>query len=187
MRRKDREVTDLGEKLAIIDKCDVCRLAVVDTEGTAVFKTGRPYIVPMNFGYEFITPDDSGIVIEQKGLMDFECEYVFGRLVLYFHTAKAGRLLSVLGKNNAACFEMDTSHRLVENDIACEYSFDYESIIGEGFVEFVEDEDEKKHGLDLIMERVSGKKDFEYSPQALTGTVVFKIDTDAFTAKRICH
>lgn len=30
MRRKDREITDFNEIMAIIDKCDTCRLALFD-------------------------------------------------------------------------------------------------------------------------------------------------------------
>lgn len=44
MRRKDREITDFDEIVAIMRKCDVCRIAVNDGD--------TPYIVPMNFGLE---------------------------------------------------------------------------------------------------------------------------------------
>ena len=42
MRRKDREVTDFEELIAIMKKCDVCRIALNDG--------GYPYILPLNFG-----------------------------------------------------------------------------------------------------------------------------------------
>lgn len=162
MRRKEKEVTDLSEKLSILDKCQVCRLAVIDTEKKSLFEDGTPYIVPLNFGYE----------------------YVLDRLVMYFHTATEGRLLSALKNNDSVCFELDTSHRLVENSSACAYSYGYESIIGEGTAEIVTDDREKRHGLDLIMERMTGKTGFEYSQKSLDSTVVFKVDTDDFTAKK---
>lgn len=44
MRRKDREITDFNEIMKIIDKCDTCRLALIDEE--------YPYIVPLNFGVD---------------------------------------------------------------------------------------------------------------------------------------
>ena len=44
MRRKDREITDREEILAIIRKCDVCRIALNDGD--------YPYIVPLNFGLD---------------------------------------------------------------------------------------------------------------------------------------
>lgn len=45
MRRKDRELTDRADLLAILDEADVCRIAI---------QTGKaPYIVPLNFGYSW--------------------------------------------------------------------------------------------------------------------------------------
>ena len=43
MRRKEKEITDKDELIAIIAKSKVCRLAMVDGN--------RPYIVPLSFGY----------------------------------------------------------------------------------------------------------------------------------------
>jgi uncharacterized protein len=43
MRRKEREITDIQELEAIINNCDVCRVAFADGN--------VPYIVTMNFGY----------------------------------------------------------------------------------------------------------------------------------------
>lgn len=43
MRRKDRELMDKKDLLAILDEADVCRIAI---------QAGKaPYIVPLNFGY----------------------------------------------------------------------------------------------------------------------------------------
>ena len=46
MRRKDREVKDFEVVKQIIEECDVIRIGLVDDDL-------YPYIVPMNFGYEF--------------------------------------------------------------------------------------------------------------------------------------
>ena len=45
MRRKDREVKDLNTIKEIISKCEVVRLAMCEDN--------IPYIVPLNYGYEF--------------------------------------------------------------------------------------------------------------------------------------
>lgn len=42
MRRKDREVTDLAEMTAIMDRCDAVSVA---------FAGETPYVIPMSFGY----------------------------------------------------------------------------------------------------------------------------------------
>lgn len=43
MRKKEKEITDKNEIIAIIAKAKVCRLAMIDGN--------RPYIVPLSFGY----------------------------------------------------------------------------------------------------------------------------------------
>ena len=43
MRRKDKEVADRDKIEAIINRCIVCRVAMVDNNS--------PYIVPLNFGF----------------------------------------------------------------------------------------------------------------------------------------
>ena len=44
MRRKEKEITDIKEIESIIQKSQVCRLALADA--------GLPYIVPLCFGYK---------------------------------------------------------------------------------------------------------------------------------------
>jgi uncharacterized protein len=42
MRRKDKEITDADEIMSILEKADICRIALCDRD--------RPYVFPMNFG-----------------------------------------------------------------------------------------------------------------------------------------
>jgi len=44
MRRKDKEIADIGEIEGIIKRAGICRLGLVDGD--------EPYIIPLNFGYE---------------------------------------------------------------------------------------------------------------------------------------
>ena len=69
MRRSDREITDLGEILSIINDCKVIHLAMVDD--------GEPYLLPLNFGYAC-----------EGGAFSFFC-----------HSAREGRKLDILRKN----------------------------------------------------------------------------------------
>ncbi|MDR1835746.1 MAG: pyridoxamine 5'-phosphate oxidase family protein [Fusobacteriaceae bacterium] len=155
MRRKDRQITEVGEILAILNQCKVCRLAMVD-EGT-------PYIVPLNFGYTFAE----------------------GRLVLYFHSAKSGRKIDILRKNNSAVFEVDCEHRLVEGDIACEYGFAFASVIGFGKISFLETKEEKIHGLNALMKHQTGTdREFHYEDARLMNVAVYKLAVGEFSAKR---
>ena len=154
MRRKDREVTDLGAIGRIIGDCKVLRLGMVDE--------GRPYVVPMNFGFD---------------LRD-------GVLELYCHSAPEGRKVEVLRRNPEVCFEMDCGHRLVEAEAACGYGFAYSSVIGEGTVGFIEDHEEKLRALLRIMEHQTGRSDFSIPDAALRGVLVFGVAVGSFTAKQ---
>ena len=154
MRRKDREVTDLGAIGRIIGDCKVLRLGMVDE--------GRPYVVPMNFGFD---------------LRD-------GVLELYCHSAPEGRKVEVLRRKPEVCFEMDCGHRLVEAEAACGYGFAYLSVIGEGTVGFIEDHEEKLRALLRIMEHQTGRSDFSIPDAALRGVLVFGVAVGSFTAKQ---
>jgi nitroimidazol reductase NimA-like FMN-containing flavoprotein (pyridoxamine 5'-phosphate oxidase superfamily) len=155
MRRADREITGTEDKLGIIGRCKVCRLGMA--EG------GEPYIVPLNFGYE----------------------YAEGALSLYFHSAREGRKIDMLRRNGRACFEVDGEHRLIEGDAACEYGFSYESVTGAGSVEFIEDREEKIRALNLLMRHQTGEdRDFAYQEAQLDRVAVYRLRVESFTGKR---
>ncbi|MDR1625027.1 MAG: pyridoxamine 5'-phosphate oxidase family protein [Spirochaetia bacterium] len=155
MRRKNREIESMQEKLALLAKCRVCRLAVADAD--------QPYVVPLNYGYE----------------------YAEGVLTLYFHGAAEGMKIDILKKNPRACFEIDGEGALVDGgDRACAYSYAYESLIGFGSVTFVEDPKEKARGLNILMKHMSGRDGFAYSESDLARVCVYKITATSFTGKR---
>ena len=108
MRRSDREITDLGEILSIINDCKVIHLAMVDD--------GEPYLLPLNFGYAC-----------EGGAFSFFC-----------HSAREGRKLDILRKNPIVAFEMDCRGELQSADHACGYGYYYASVIGSGTAELIE-------------------------------------------------
>jgi nitroimidazol reductase NimA-like FMN-containing flavoprotein (pyridoxamine 5'-phosphate oxidase superfamily) len=167
MRRSDREVTDINEKLGIVARSKVCRLAMLDmsggVSGSPAEKTPEPYLVPLNFGYEY------------KG----------DTLLLYFHSAPEGRKIGILKRGGPVCFEMDGGHRLIANPQGCSYSFEYESVIGKGTVEFIEDREEKIRGLNLLLRHQSGEdRDFPIGDGALERTAVFRLRAEIWSAKK---
>lgn len=111
MRRSDREIKDRNEMIHVIEKCDVCRLALNDG--------GYPYILPLNFGMRTET----------------------GQIVLYFHGANEGKKHELIAKDNRAGFEMDCSHKLVSDISGGSCSMEYESVIGRGRIEIVPEEE----------------------------------------------
>lgn len=154
MRRKDRAVTDQEEILKIISKCDICRMAMVDD--------GKPYMIPLNFGYE-MNGDE---------------------LTLVFHSAKLGRKLDALHKHPDVCFEMDCEHAMIESEFGCDYSFAFSSVIGFGKVDFVYPFEEKRVYLQLLMKHQTGRADFHFSPKSVDSVTVYKVVTKEYSAKR---
>lgn len=153
MRRKEREITDYNTMLEIVRKCDCLRLGFVDGDDA--------YIVPLNYGYE----DKDG------------------ELVIYCHGAKDGRKADLIKKNGRASFEMDTKHEFVAGYIACDYSYMYQSVIGKGSIGFVEDYEEKKHALEIIMSHYSDKKDWQFGEARINAVAVIKLNVSEWTAK----
>ena len=104
MRRKDREITDFEHLVSIMERCDVCRLGMIED--------GLAYIVPLNYGMK----------IEN------------GQIFLYFHCASEGRKLSILRKNPRVSFEMDGRHTLDMSPEKRMCTMRYESVMGVGIV-----------------------------------------------------
>lgn len=111
MRRKDREITDFNEIIKVIQKCDVCRIALNDEN--------YPYIVPMNFG------------------LDVQGNQVY----LYFHAATSGTKLDLIAKDNRASFEMDCDHTFILYEERMSCTMGYASVIGHGTIDIVPDEE----------------------------------------------
>lgn len=153
LRRKDREVKDYQEIIKIIDDCDCCRLGFVDDK--------EAYIVPLNFGYEINGSD----------------------LTLYFHSAKEGRKIDLVNKQETVAFELDCSHKLVEGKEACDYTFLYQSVMGKGSLEIVSGEEEKIHGLSAIMDHYSERKTWSFDSKLLERVNVLKLSVKEISSK----
>lgn len=123
----------------------------------AMNDSGYPYVVPLNFGY-------------RKG-------------VLYFHGAMKGKKLRLLKQDNRAAFEMDTQLEVVENEAACSWSMNYQSIIGRGRISMVNSPQEKKEALAIIMAHYADGT-FEFPDKNVSGTAVFKLTIEKITGKQ---
>ena len=155
MRRQDRQVTDFNKIVDIIDRCDCCRVGFYDAEAKQV------YIVPLNFGY---------VVKGEK-------------LTFYFHGAHEGRKIDLIKTAPNVGFEMDTNYKVNEAEEAAEYSARFQSVIGNGIVSLIEDLEEKKKGLDILMKHVSGRDGWDYPAEMLKNMSVFKLEVEEFACK----
>lgn len=128
----------------------------------ALHDTPFPYIVPLNYGY---TWDD--------------------QLVFYFHCAPEGRKLNCIRHDNHVCFEIDTGHELIQHEHACNWGMHYKSIIGNGLIEIIDNPDEKRIGLDLLMKHYMFKGEhINYDEHIFKHTVVLKMSVTEFTGKQ---
>ncbi|MGB9978897.1 pyridoxamine 5'-phosphate oxidase family protein [Methanobacterium sp.] len=152
MRRNDKEIKDKKCIEQVLKKAIVCRIALCDNN--------KPYIVPMNFG--------------------------FNDNFLYLHSAREGRKIDLIKENNNVCFEIDILTEVLSADNACSWGMKYYSVIGFGKAQFIETEDEKKNALDTIMQKYSpnSPKSFEYSKSALDKTALIKVEIESLTGKK---
>ncbi len=146
-------MTDAEKIRAIIQSCNCCRLGLLD--GNQV------YIVPLNFGYE-----------EEKR-----------KHIFYFHGAKEGRKMDLLKKNPNVGFELDTNYQLKKGFSACEYSAYFQSVIGNGRIIFLENMEDKKHGLQAIMRQNTGKGQWVFSDTMLRTVCVFRLEVTSISCK----
>jgi nitroimidazol reductase NimA-like FMN-containing flavoprotein (pyridoxamine 5'-phosphate oxidase superfamily) len=103
--------------------------------------------------------------------------------VLYFHSALKGQKLDTLRSNPNVCFEFDLIAEPKESEEPCSWSMNYQSVIGFGKAEFVEDSDEKHKALNIIMAQYS-EKQFEFPENKLKATMVIKVEIESMTGKQ---
>lgn len=152
MTRRELEVTDQEQIRKILDDSKILHLGLVDD--------GMPYIVPMNYGY----------------IMDGEM------LTIYLHGATRGYKMDVIARNPVCCFEMECEVAPFAGKIACQYGTSYYSLMGRGRVVVVEDVEEKKRAMSILMKTQTGK-DFEFNEKLVSIVSVMRIDVSEYTAK----
>lgn len=141
MRRSDRAITDPQELESVLREAAVCRMGLCDE--------GKPYVVPMNYGYR----DGS----------------------VFLHSAAEGRKIDILRRNPNVCLEFEKDVELVPAEAACSFSMKYRSVIASGKAVFLEGTEEKSFGLNAIMLQYTGRE-FVFPPQALEKIVVLRVD-----------
>jgi nitroimidazol reductase NimA-like FMN-containing flavoprotein (pyridoxamine 5'-phosphate oxidase superfamily) len=122
----------------------------------AIFDDEFPYIVPLNFGYK--------------------------ENALFIHCAKEGRKIDLLRKNNKVGFEIEDSYKIVESEVACEWTTKYRSVIGTGEVEIITDFNEKERGLDVIMQQ-HGKMENIYHKRLVDRVFILKLSIKSVSGK----
>jgi nitroimidazol reductase NimA-like FMN-containing flavoprotein (pyridoxamine 5'-phosphate oxidase superfamily) len=143
---KNRPIISKPDLEAVIRKCQTCCIAMVDPEG-------KPYVIPMNFG--------------------FAGDYI------YFHGSATGKKVDVLKNRADVCISFSTDHELryVDEEVACSWSMRYRSVLVYGKAEFVEDPEEKINILNTFMSHYTDRK-FEYNAPSIREVMVWKVKID---------
>ena len=116
-----------------------------------------PYIIPLSFGYQ----DHA----------------------LYFHGALRGRKMDLIKKNPNVCVEFDINVEALSDDEACDWSMRFQSVIAFGIAAFIDDLEEKRQALSVIMAHYSDKV-FAFPEKMVKATAVVKVDIQRITGKQ---
>ena len=152
MTKRELQITDKARILEILDTARVLHLGLCAGD--------EPYVVPMNYGY---TEED-------------------GRLVLYLHSAVRGKKLDMLRQNPKVFFELCCELTPFAGKVPCQYGLSYSSIMGRGTATVVEDVEEKKRAMTLLMKTQTGK-DFVFEDRLVSIVAVIRVDVSQYTAK----
>ena len=152
MTKRERQVTDPQQILEILDKGQVLHLGLSVND--------EPYVVPMNYGYRM---ED-------------------GKLTLYLHSAVKGKKLDMIRANPKVFFAIDCDRMPFEGDKPCQYGLVYSSVMGRGTACIVDDVEEKKRAMTMLMKTQTGK-DFTFEDRLVSIVSVIRIDVAEYTAK----
>ena len=153
MTRRERQVTDEVQIRRILDTAKVLHLGLSVND--------EPYVVPMNYG----------------------CAWEDGKLVLYLHSAQRGKKLDMLRANPRVFFELDCDRIPFEGQLPCQYGMVYSSVMGRGEARIVEDVEEKKRAMSILMKTQTGK-DFSFEDRLVSMVAVIRVDVAEYTAKQ---
>ena len=154
MRRKDRQMTDQKNIDTCIEGCFFTTLVMVDE--------GRPYAIPINFGYVDGT--------------------------FYLHSARAGKKVDILKKNGKVPVQLLFVSKAELKDSAsadapaCDLSCTYASVIVEGDLEEVYDEEEAMKGMRAML-NIVGKKEKKLAAENLQSILIMKVTVRSMTGK----
>jgi len=152
MTKRERQITDPVLIRRILDRAKVLHLGLC--------ANNEPYVVPMNYGY---TEED-------------------GHPVIYLHSAVRGKKLDMIRENPNIFFTLECDLQPFEGNLPCQYGLAYSSVMGKGQARIIEDVEEKKRAMSILMKTQTGK-DFSFEDRLVSVVAVIRIDVTAYTAK----
>jgi uncharacterized protein len=140
---KARAISEKKELVDVIQRSQSCHLSMVDLEG-------KPYVIPMNFGYR----DD----------------------VIYLHGAQHGKKIDILQRHPEVCINFTTDHMLrYQNEtVACSWSMKYRSVLCYGRAEFIMEPEAKIAAFRIVMSQYT-KGEFKFNPPSIREVNVWRV------------
>lgn len=142
--------------------------AEVEYGTLAICANNRPYSLPLNF--------------------------VKVGNVLYFHGAKKGRKIEMLEQNSYGSFSVVKAYSLIasyfssDDALACPATQFFKSVIAEGEIVFVQEQEEKVMALSALMQKLQPEGGYrplkdEIYAKVLKATMVYKLEIEQLQAK----
>jgi hypothetical protein len=124
----------------------------------AMVKDNAPYVLPMSFGYD--------------------------GAAIYLHTAPEGKKIEHFEANPQVCFEFERNVELRRDpQIACKWSFSFESVIGHGTISELVEPAQKERALNEIMRQYSGET-WPFESASVAKVRVWTIAITSMTGKQ---
>jgi nitroimidazol reductase NimA-like FMN-containing flavoprotein (pyridoxamine 5'-phosphate oxidase superfamily) len=108
---------------------------------------------------------------------------------VYLHTAQSGRTKANVESDSRVCFSISEMGRLLPADVALEFSVEYAGVTIFGTATVLADETEKRHGLQLLLDKYFPhlRPDRDYraiTADELQRTAVYRIDIEQWSGKQ---
>jgi uncharacterized protein len=118
----------------------------------------NPYVLPFNFGYRDKT--------------------------IYLHSARTGKKMDIMTKNPKVCLAFSTDHvlRFTNEEVACSYGMKFRSVVLYGKIKFIDDFEQKKEVMNIIMQKYTGKT-FPYNPPSINEVAVYNVVIEEMTGR----
>lgn len=105
--------------------------------------------------------------------MTFACSLENGRITVYFHSARGGRKWEILNQDPNVCVEAHLYYKTVQ--VGSGITAKYESVIGTGIAEKVEDKADKVAAFKLMLDQYAQSGFPAESCKGLPNCEVFKV------------
>ncbi len=155
MRRKDRELTDPAEIRGVLEKADVCHLAMSDN--------GVPYLVTMNFG---VKGNTNTVLYFHSANEGRKIEILKRNSFVSFGADINHELLIAAAGTGCGC------------------SMRYSSVVGTGHVSFITEQSEKREALEAIMRHYGQNPPYSFKEEMIDRTTILRLDVKEITGKR---